>query len=68
MTAVVEAGKCRVCGCTDINPCLSDGGDGKPLEACAWLDFDHTLCSNLRCVAVVPLAELLEMAYVRQVA
>lgn len=26
------------------------------------MDLDHTLCSNPRCVAVTPLAELLGMA------
>lgn len=53
--------KCRVCGCTDLNPCLFGGGDGNPVATCAWVDFDHTLCSNIRCIAVMPLADLLEM-------
>jgi hypothetical protein len=52
---MLEPGKCRVCGCTELNPCLSRGGDGNPVEPCAWLDFDHTLCSSLRCVAMVTL-------------
>jgi hypothetical protein len=65
---VVEAGKCRVCGCTELNPCMSRGGDGEPIETCAWLDFDHTLCTNLRCVALTPLADLLEMPLLQEVA
>jgi hypothetical protein len=27
--------KCRVCGCTDLEPCISAGG-----ETCAWIDAD----------------------------
>lgn len=34
---MVEAGKCRVCGCTDARACV--GG-------CTWLDEGHTLCSE----------------------
>lgn len=61
MTQIFESGKCRVCGCTELNPCLSGGGDGNPMEACAWMDRARTLCSSLNCVAVIPLADLLEM-------
>jgi hypothetical protein len=53
------SGRCYVCGCTELNPCLFGGGDGNPLATCAWVDLDHTLCSNVRCVAVMPLAKLL---------
>lgn len=62
------SGKCRVCGCTELNPCLSAGGDGNPVEACAWIDFDHTLCSNLRCIALTSLEDILEMALLRPAA
>lgn len=62
-TKVVTAGKCRVCGCTDLNPCVSGGGDGNPVMRCAWMDVDHTLCSNFRCIAVIQIDEL--MAIVR---
>jgi hypothetical protein len=62
MTTIVDTDKCRVCGCTPLNPCLfAIGGPGEPLEPCAWLDSDHTLCTNPRCVATVPLRELERM-------
>lgn len=65
MTAVVEANKCRVCGCTDSKPCLlASEEDGSPVP-CYWIDFDHTLCSNLRCIGVVPLSEILSLAVLR---
>jgi hypothetical protein len=57
---IVEPEKCRVCGCTELKPC--DLGDG---DLCAWVDFDHSLCSNPQCVAVIPLGELLEMPWLR---
>jgi hypothetical protein len=59
-------GKCRVCGCSELNPCLYQIAQGEPLAACAWMDFDHTLCSNFRCIAEVPLAELEEMPLFRR--
>ena len=34
-------GVCRVCGCTDMNPCYHpDHGN------CWWVDDEHTLCSH----------------------
>jgi hypothetical protein len=61
-TMLVEFNKCRVCGCTELNPCLFRiGGLGEPLESCAWFDFDHTLCTNPRCVAAIPLRDLERM-------
>lgn len=57
---VVEPEKCQVCGCTELKPCVLDAG-----EPCAWVDFDHSLCSNPRCIAVIPLEELLEMPWLR---
>lgn len=54
-------GKCRVCGCSNLNPCFLGGGNGAPIETCSWLDADHTLCSNLECIAVTPLRVLMEM-------
>lgn len=55
------AGRCRVCGCTDGNACVLAPeiieGDGAPLT-CRWVDPSRTLCSNPRCVAEIPLAEL----------
>jgi len=58
---ITSSGKCRVCGCTDLNPCLSDGGDGNPLETCAWVNAERNLCSALHCIAVTPLADLLDI-------
>jgi len=47
------SGKCRVCGCTDAEAC--DLGDG---DACWWVDAAHTLCSNPKCIAFVPLESM----------
>lgn len=44
-------GKCRVCGCTDLTPCVDLAG-----VTCHWLDFACTVCS--RCIATVSLDEL----------
>lgn len=63
--AASAPGKCRVCGCSQLKPCLFRIADGEPLLSCTWIDFDHTLCSNFRCIAIVPLDELLEMALFR---
>jgi hypothetical protein len=58
MNVQVISERCRVCGCTQVRPCMTGGGDGSPVEFCAWLDADHTLCSNIRCIAQVSLADL----------
>lgn len=50
---ILEIGRCRVCGCTENTPCVIDGE-----FSCWWVDQQHTLCSNPRCVAAVPLGEL----------
>ncbi len=63
-----DGGKCRVCGCTALRPCLVQIAQGEPLVSCAWIDFDHTVCSNFRCIAMVPLDELLAMAVLRTAA
>ena len=37
----LKRGECRVCGCTDNNPCYnSDHGN------CWWADEEHTICSH----------------------
>lgn len=56
-------GFCRVCKCTEVTPCaISTEVDGViELSTCGWLDEDHTLCSNERCIALVPLRVLVEM-------
>jgi hypothetical protein len=35
----VPIGRCRVCGCTDDNACVTNG------TPCSWVDAEHTLCS-----------------------
>lgn len=52
--------RCRVCGCTELRPCIG-GGDGNPVEFCSWFDYEETLCTNLRCIAETPLETLLTM-------
>lgn len=59
MTTSIESGKCRVCGCTEVTPCRIAGEDY--WEPCSWVDVARTLCSNTRCVAEVPTAELVSM-------
>jgi len=63
---LVETEKCRVCGCSKLRPCLLFVAPGSPLVPCAWLDFDHTLCTNPLCVGAIPLAELTEMPIMRR--
>lgn len=59
------SGICRVCGCSESAPCVLpsefDDDPERPLT-CAWIDPARTLCSNPRCMAVIPLEELLEIA------
>jgi hypothetical protein len=57
---VIQEGVCRVCGCTDANPCVIEDDEGN-VSPCCWIDLDHSLCSNFRCWASVPLDELLRM-------
>jgi hypothetical protein len=66
--AVVASEKCRVCGCSKLKPCILQLCQGEPVVACTWLDSDHTLCSNFRCIALTPLAELLQLRSLRAVA
>jgi hypothetical protein len=70
MSEVKTCGVCRVCGCTDLAPCIIARGstvdlDGNPaaMAACSWLDPAHTLCSNLDCVAVIPMSELCAIGF-----
>lgn len=53
---IVAANRCQVCGCTETTPC--DFIDNGVRYNCGWLDAEHTLCSNPRCVAKIPLREL----------
>jgi hypothetical protein len=57
-------GKCRICGCSELRPCLFKIEPGHPLVACAWIDEERTLCSNPRCVAEIPLRELMAIAQI----
>lgn len=53
-----------------MNPCklTAQGGSildpGETLQACNWLDENHSLCSNLRCVALTPMAELAKIRFI----
>jgi hypothetical protein len=55
------SGKCRVCGCTELQPCVAQLAPGQPLITCCWLDPGRTLCSNFRCVGRVPMDQLIEL-------
>ena len=51
------SGVCRVCGCTERRPCfLTIVGEAMP---CWWIDPRETLCSNFKCIALIPLDELI---------
>ena len=50
-----EAGKCRICGCTDEKPCrMVPDPDvpiaGQAIVSCAWADESRTLCTNRKCL------------------
>lgn len=62
LIAVGNPGKCRVCGCSELKPCLFRTQPGHPVMACSWIDEQRTLCSNPRCVALIPLEELMRLA------
>lgn len=58
------SGICRICKCTDANPCvIQDGMLAEGTWVCTWLDEAHTLCSNLDCITVVPLSELCAIVF-----
>ena len=56
----VLANKCRVCGCSELVPCVMLDVRGRQ-TTCGWLDIDHSLCSNWRCIAMIPITELEKM-------
>lgn len=77
--AILVSGKCRICGCTQETPCIFPDDPYPELRdafnvaaegelTCAWMDFDKTLCTNLRCIALTPLAILIEMFAPKEVA
>jgi len=46
-----EAGKCRICGCTDAKPCRMVPDPDSPIAGqkivnCAWADGSRTLCTS----------------------
>ena len=56
-----DPGKCRVCGCSELSPCLRQIAYGAPLAQCHWINRERTLCSNVLCIAVTQLDDLLAM-------
>lgn len=50
----IVCGKCRVCGCSELNPCVDESSG----LSCTWVDDAHTLCDNIQCLAQIPLVEL----------
>ncbi len=40
-----KPGKCRICGCTEKNPCITE--TDKP---CGWANDTRTLCNNPICL------------------
>ena len=38
---IATPGVCRICGCTENDPCLNPG-----VGTCWWADEEHTLCSH----------------------
>jgi hypothetical protein len=61
MNTVLVYGKCRVCGCSELQPCLLDSEPGTPIGFCHWMDRAKTLCSNVDCIAQIRLDELEKM-------
>jgi hypothetical protein len=53
-------GICRQCGCTEDNACLFEGFFG--LEACGWLNKEHTVCTNPNCILKDDLQRVREAA------
>jgi hypothetical protein len=74
MTAPILSGTCRICGCTDLSPCMlfADGSFGNDEPGipyrCGWMDAGHTLCSNSKCIAAIPLDELMEICAMQSIA
>lgn len=72
VSSVIIPGVCRVCRCEEFSPCrmkaLAPGeheNEFVQVEVpCQWVDAGKTLCNNPRCVGLIPLPELLEIASV----
>jgi hypothetical protein len=63
------SGVCRICKCTAQTPCVSEleGWEGGTV-ICGWMDLAQTLCSNPRCIAVIPLDDLVDICFPRKAA
>jgi transcription elongation factor Elf1 len=50
----MDEATCRVCGCTDVDPCITDLG-----ETCAWVEPDLcNFCAEIEGASlVVPVSE-----------
>ena len=53
-------GVCRVCGCSELDPCVIPVLEGaarlrrRGLQTCSWFDAQRTLCTNPQCIALSP--------------
>jgi hypothetical protein len=43
-------GRCRVCGCAEVNACAGVTDDRFGKRNCAWADTSRTLCDNPACL------------------
>ena len=43
-------GQCRVCGCSEFDPCI---------EGCGWADRSTTLCTSDTCTSLAPVLDSL---------
>ncbi len=57
---ILTPGQCRVCGCTELNPCVLQNDRGEMI-ACKWFDLNHSLCTNLACIAKTDMNVLMRM-------
>ena len=61
------AGVCRVCGCSELDPCvipvLEQAGcvRRRGMQTCSWFDAQRTLCTNPQCIGQIPLSDLMTM-------
>jgi hypothetical protein len=62
MSALLKSGTCRVCGCTEDRACELVNPEDFERYTCSWIDIDETLCSNPRCMAVIPIEDLIFMS------
>ena len=64
---VDRPGICRVCGCSELDPCVIpvlEGGDHfrrRGMQTCSWFDAQRTLCTNPQCIGQISFADLMTM-------